>query len=120
MKAYFPAFFLLVGLGAVAGAEPAGDAWNVVLPVGLDARIEGQILERAAQEQAAVHFFHGLREVPRPTLGPGEILIELRQEKATFLGLPSPAQGAGSGGGGVRFRSHAPTRLAKRQTAASL
>ena len=85
MKAYFPAFFLLVGLGAAASAEPARDTWNVVLPVNLDARVERQIQELAVQEQAAVHFFDGLREVPRLTNGRGEILIELRQEKASFL-----------------------------------
>jgi beta-N-acetylglucosaminidase-like protein len=85
MKVYIPALFVLLELGAVAGAEPAGDAWNVVLPVGLDQRVEGQLLELAAQERATVHFFLSFREVPLRAIGPDEILIELRQEKTSFL-----------------------------------
>jgi len=76
---------LSASLTAARGAE---NNWVVVAPADLDPGVQHHLEQLAAHDQALIRIFSKLSDAAGVSIGPGSILIDLRQEKSrdAFLG----------------------------------
>jgi hypothetical protein len=77
---------LLLGIVTVVasfaqGAKRAGHTWAVVASHDLDTRVRRQVEALAANDQALIRFFASAKDAARVTLRPGDLTLELNQEK---------------------------------------
>jgi hypothetical protein len=79
------AFIILVSFllsaAPLLGAARRDHTWAVAAPPGVDARIEHQLEALAARDQALIQFFHSPGQAERYRLHPGNLVIELHEER---------------------------------------
>ena len=86
----------------VQGARRAGHTWMVIAGHDLDARVKRQVETLAANDQALIRFFASPRDAARVTTRPGDLTLELREEKDLGAYLESLRRLTGEGGKGLR------------------
>jgi hypothetical protein len=89
-------FTTLLGIVPIARAQRVGHTWVVLSTGELDARIQRQLGELAAQDQALIRFFRSPREAARHRLRPGDLSIELHDEKSVEAFLKALKREAGN------------------------
>lgn len=83
MRSLFLLFLTLLMFTTSLMAAPRKHTWVVVSPSTLDARLHRQLETMAARDQALVRFFTSVRQARRVRLGPGNLWVELREERNT-------------------------------------
>ncbi|MBZ5513366.1 MAG: beta-N-acetylglucosaminidase domain-containing protein [Acidobacteriia bacterium] len=82
MRIRWFAVILVVASALPAGASsPPGYTWAAIAPADLDARIQRQVEEMAARDQALVRWFHSTREAARFQVPRGGLTLELEEQK---------------------------------------
>ena len=87
----------LLSAAPLLGAARGEHTWVVAAPVVLDSRIQRQLEALAARDQALIRFFYSPRQAKRYRLNPGDLVIELHEERD----ISSFAQALRSEGGAL-------------------